>query len=199
MVLFFYVELLEVKWYKGMVSVIYENFNYLNQYDFEYVLILLGDYIYKMDYGKMFDFYIEKKVDVMIFVIEVSWEEVSWFGIMKIDVDGMIIYFDEKFKFFKSNFVLMGIYIFNWLFLKQYFEMDDWNFYLSYDFGKDIIFLFLEEKKKFFVYLFKGYWKDVGIVQSLWEVNMDLLKEDLELKLFEWKWKIYFVNLNQFL
>ncbi|WP_276730525.1 glucose-1-phosphate adenylyltransferase [Bacillus sp. (in: firmicutes)] len=192
-----YAESSEVKWYKGTASAIYENLNYLNQYDPEYVLILSGDHIYKMDYGKMLDFHIEKKADVTISVIEVEWKEASRFGIMKTNADGMITHFDEKPKFPKSNLASMGIYIFNWPLLKQYLEMDDQNPYSSHDFGKDIIPLLLEEKKKLSAYPFKGYWKDVGTVQSLWEANMDLLKEDSELKLFERNWKIYSVNPNQ--
>jgi len=192
-----YAESSEVKWYKGTASAIYENLNYLNQYDPEYVLILSGDHIYKMDYGKMLDYHIEKKADVTISVIEVGWEEASRFGIMKANSDGTITHFDEKPKFPKSNLASMGIYIFNWPLLKQYLEMDDQNPYSSHDFGKDIIPLLLEEKKKLSAYPFKGYWKDVGTVQSLWEANMDLLKEDSELKLFERKWKIYSVNPNQ--
>ncbi|NLS87970.1 glucose-1-phosphate adenylyltransferase [Bacillus subtilis] len=192
-----YAESSEVKWYKGTASAIYENLNYLNQYDPEYVLILSGDHIYKMDYGKMLDFHIEKKADVTISVIEVGWEEASRFGIMKANPDGTITQFDEKPKFPKSNLASMGIYIFNWPLLKQYLEMDDQNAYSSHDFGKDIIPLLLKEKKKLSAYPFKGYWKDVGTVQSLWEANMDLLKEDSELKLFERKWKIYSVNPNQ--
>ncbi|MFK3813653.1 glucose-1-phosphate adenylyltransferase [Bacillus halotolerans] len=192
-----YAESSEVKWYKGTASAIYENLNYLNQYDPEYVLILSGDHIYKMDYGKMLDFHIEKKADVTISVIEVGWEEASRFGIMKTNEDGIITHFDEKPKFPKSNLASMGIYIFNWPLLKQYLEMDDRNPYSSHDFGKDIIPLLLEEKKKLSAYPFKGYWKDVGTVQSLWEANMDLLKEQSELRLFERNWKIYSVNPNQ--
>ncbi|WP_286058116.1 glucose-1-phosphate adenylyltransferase [Bacillus mojavensis] len=192
-----YAESSEVKWYKGTASAIYENLNYLNQYDPEYVLILSGDHIYKMDYGKMLDFHIEKKADVTISVIEVGWEEASRFGIMKANEDGVITHFDEKPKFPKSNLASMGIYIFNWPLLKQYLEIDDRNPYSSHDFGKDIIPLLLEEKKKLFAYPFKGYWKDVGTVQSLWEANMDLLKDQSELGLFERNWKIYSVNPNQ--
>jgi glucose-1-phosphate adenylyltransferase len=192
-----YAESSEVKWYKGTASAIYENLNYLNQYDPEYVLILSGDHIYKMDYGKMLDFHIEKKADVTISVIEVGWEEASRFGIMKANEDGVITHFDEKPKFPKSNLASMGIYIFNWPLLKQYLEIDDRNPYSSHDFGKDIIPLLLEEKKKLSAYPFKGYWKDVGTVQSLWEANMDLLKGQSELGLFERNWKIYSVNPNQ--
>ncbi|WP_350252973.1 glucose-1-phosphate adenylyltransferase [Bacillus halotolerans] len=192
-----YAESSEVKWYKGTASAIYENLNYLNQYDPEYVLILSGDHIYKMDYGKMLDFHIEKKADVTISVIEVGWEEASRFGIMKTNEDGIITHFDEKPKFPKSNLASMGIYIFNWPLLKQYLEMDDRNPYSNHDFGKDIIPLLLEEKKKLSAYPFKGYWKDVGTVQSLWEANMDLLKDQSELRLFERNWKIYSVNPNQ--
>lgn len=121
----------------------------MNQYDPEYVLILSGDHIYKMDYGKMLDYHIEKKADVTISVIEVGWEEASRFGIMKANPDGTITHFDEKPKFPKSNLASMGIYIFNWPLLKQYLEMDDQNPYSSHDFGKDIIPLLLKRKRSF--------------------------------------------------
>ncbi|MBT2624064.1 glucose-1-phosphate adenylyltransferase [Bacillus sp. ISL-32] len=192
-----YAESSEVKWYKGTASAIYENLNYLNQYDPEYVLILSGDHIYKMDYGKMLDFHIKKNADATISVIEVGWDEASRFGIMKTNGAGDITHFDEKPKIPKSNLASMGIYIFNWQLLKSYLEMDDCNKYSSHDFGKDIIPLLLEDERKLSAYPFKGYWKDVGTVQSLWEANMDLLTGESDLKLFDRDWKIYSVNPNQ--
>ncbi|WP_435002382.1 glucose-1-phosphate adenylyltransferase [Bacillus atrophaeus] len=192
-----YAESSEVKWYKGTASAIYENLNYLNQYDPEYVLILSGDHIYKMDYGKMLDFHIKKNADATISVIEVGWDEASRFGIMKTNGAGDITHFDEKPKIPKSNLASMGIYIFNWPLLKSYLEMDDCNQYSSHDFGKDIIPLLLEDERKLSAYPFKGYWKDVGTVQSLWEANMDLLTGETDLKLFDRDWKIYSVNPNQ--
>ncbi|MCI3198004.1 glucose-1-phosphate adenylyltransferase [Bacillus sp. HU-1818] len=192
-----YAESSEVKWYKGTASAIYENLNYLNQYDPEYVLILSGDHIYKMDYGKMLDFHIKKNADATISVIEVGWDEASRFGIMKTNGAGDITHFDEKPKIPKSNLASMGIYIFNWQLLKSYLEIDDCNKYSSHDFGKDIIPLLLEDERKLSAYPFKGYWKDVGTVQSLWEANMDLLTGESDLKLFDRDWKIYSVNPNQ--
>lgn len=186
-----------VKWYKGTASAIYQNINYLKQYNPEYVLILSGDHIYKMDYSKMLDYHIQKEADVSISVIEVPWDEASRFGIMNTNEDFDVIEFQEKPKSPKSNLASMGIYIFNWSVLKVFLEMDDKNPESTNDFGKDIIPLLLEENKKVVAYPFKGYWKDVGTVKSLWEANMDLLKEETDLNLYERDWRIYSVNPNQ--
>ncbi|AST92979.1 glucose-1-phosphate adenylyltransferase [Sutcliffiella cohnii] len=192
-----YSESAGVKWYTGTASAIYQNMNYLKQYDPEYVLILSGDHIYKMDYAEMLDFHVEKNADVSISVIEVPWEEASRFGIMNTNDQQEVIEFDEKPAHPKSNLASMGIYIFKWSILKEYLEMDDRNPESSHDFGKDVIPLLLEEKKKLVAYPFKGYWKDVGTVKSLWEANMDLLEEGCELNLFDHDWRIYSVNPNQ--
>jgi glucose-1-phosphate adenylyltransferase len=192
-----YTETSGVKWYKGTASAIYENINYIKQYNPEYVLILSGDHIYKMDYSEMLDYHIEKDADVSISVIEVPWEEASRFGIMNTNIDLDIIEFEEKPKSPKSNLASMGIYIFNWSVLRVFLEMDDKNPKSTNDFGKDIIPLLLEENKKVVAYPFKGYWKDVGTVKSLWEANMDLLKEETELDLYDRNWRIYSVNPNQ--
>ncbi|MFC3884706.1 glucose-1-phosphate adenylyltransferase [Bacillus songklensis] len=186
-----------VRWYKGTASAIYENLNYLRQYEPEYVLILSGDHIYKMDYGSMLDYHVEKNADVSISVIEVPWEEASRFGIMNTNENLEVIEFDEKPSHPKNNLASMGIYIFKWSILKEYLEMDARNPDSSHDFGKDVIPLLLEEKKKLFAYPFKGYWKDVGTVKSLWEANMDLLLADSQLNLFEHSWRVYSVNPNQ--
>lgn len=186
----------EVKWYKGTASAIYQNMNYLKQYDPEYVLILSGDHIYKMDYSKMLDYHIEKNADVSISVIEVPWDEASRFGIMNTDEDMKVTAFDEKPEYPKSNLASMGIYIFKYSVLKQYLEMDDANSYSSHDFGKDVIPALLKENKKLVAYPFKGYWKDVGTIKSLWEANMDLLDDQSELDLFEYDWRIYSTNPN---
>ncbi|ALC82119.1 MULTISPECIES: glucose-1-phosphate adenylyltransferase [Bacillus] len=191
-----YAESSEVKWYKGTASAIYENLNYLKQYDPEYVLILSGDHIYKMDYSKMLDYHIEKKADATISVIEVPWDEASRFGIMNTDENLEITKFDEKPANPKSNLASMGIYIFNYSVLKNFLEMDARNQHSSHDFGKDIIPLLLEEKKNLVAYPFKGYWKDVGTVKSLWEANMDLLEDSSGLNLFDHDWRIYSVNPN---
>jgi glucose-1-phosphate adenylyltransferase len=192
-----YAESSEVKWYTGTASAIYQNLNYLKQYEPEYVLILSGDHIYKMNYESMLEYHIEKRADVTISLIEVPWAEASRFGIMDTNEDLRIVEFDEKPSNPKNNLASMGIYIFNWNTLKEYLEMDERNPDSSHDFGKDIIPLLLEENKKLFAYPFKGYWKDVGTVQSLWEANMDLLNEDCDLDLFDLGWRIYSVNPNQ--
>ncbi|WP_226680666.1 glucose-1-phosphate adenylyltransferase [Sutcliffiella horikoshii] len=192
-----YTESSGVKWYTGTASAIYQNINYLTQYDPEYVLILSGDHIYKMNYEEMLDYHVKKDADVSISVVEVPWEEASRFGIMNTNDKLEVVEFDEKPAHPKSNLASMGIYIFKWSILKEYLEMDDRNPESSHDFGKDVIPLLLEENKRLVAYPFKGYWKDVGTVKSLWEANMDLLKEDCELNLFEYDWRIYSVNPNQ--
>lgn len=192
-----YSESSEVKWYTGTASAIYQNLNYLKQYQPEYVLILSGDHIYKMNYENMLEYHIQKRADVSISVIEVPWLEANRFGIMNTDENHRIIEFDEKPSSPKSNLASMGIYIFNWNTLKEFLEMDERNPASSHDFGKDVIPLLLDEKKKLFAYPFKGYWKDVGTVQSLWEANMDLLNDECALNLFDYDWKIYSVNPNQ--
>jgi glucose-1-phosphate adenylyltransferase len=192
-----YAESSEVRWYTGTASAIYQNLNYIAQFDPEYVLILSGDHIYKMDYEKMLEYHASKKADVTISVLEVPWEEASRFGIMNTSEDMRIVEFDEKPPKPKNNLASMGIYIFNWSLLKEYLEMDDRNPESSHDFGKDVIPLLLEEKKKLMAYPFNGYWKDVGTVKSLWEANMDLLDDECDLNLFDHEWRIYSVNPNQ--
>ncbi|RLQ97834.1 glucose-1-phosphate adenylyltransferase [Falsibacillus albus] len=192
-----YTESSQVRWYSGTASAIYQNFNYLEQFDPEYVLILSGDHIYKMDYSEMLDYHISRNADTTISVIEVPWDEANRFGIMNTNENMEIIEFQEKPEFPKNNLASMGIYIFKWSVLKDYLERDNENPDSSHDFGKDIIPLLLQEKKKLIAYPFSGYWKDVGTVSSLWEANMDLLKEDCELNLFDYDWRIYSVNPNQ--
>lgn len=192
-----YAESSDVKWYTGTASAIYQNLNYLRQYHPDYVLILSGDHIYKMNYEAMLNYHIEKKADATISLIEVPWTEANRFGIMDTDENMRITEFEEKPHEPKNNLASMGIYIFNWHILKEYLEMDDRNPDSSHDFGKDIIPMLLETNKKLFAYPFKGYWKDVGTVRSLWEANMDLLAEDCELDLFDHDWRIFSVNPNR--
>ncbi|ULT59626.1 glucose-1-phosphate adenylyltransferase [Neobacillus drentensis] len=192
-----YSETSGLRWYRGTANAIYQNLNYLTQYNPEYVIILSGDHIYKMDYTKMLDYHIEKDADVSISVIEVPWEEASRFGIMNTNKELEVIEFEEKPKSPKSNLASMGIYIFKWPVLKNFLEMDDKNPESTNDFGKDIIPLLLEENKKVVAYPFKGYWKDVGTVSSLWEANMDLLDEETELDLYDREWRIYSANPNR--
>ncbi|OKL36168.1 glucose-1-phosphate adenylyltransferase [Domibacillus mangrovi] len=192
-----YSESSEVKWYSGTASAIYQNLNYIKQYDPEYVLILSGDHIYKMNYDIMLDYHIEKQADVTISVIEVPWVEASRFGIMKTDESFNVTRFDEKPEKPESNLASMGIYIFKWSVLREYLEMDENNPDSSNDFGKDVIPAMLSDELKLVAYPFQGYWKDVGTVKSLWEANMDLLDDEQDLNLFEHSWRIYSVNPNQ--
>ncbi|WP_053367486.1 glucose-1-phosphate adenylyltransferase [Bacillus sp. FJAT-27245] len=187
----------EVKWYTGTACAVYQNLNYLKQYDPEYVLILSGDHIYKMNYELMLQYHIEKGADATISVIEVPWAEASRFGIMNTGPDMRIIEFEEKPDVPKSNLASMGIYIFNWNVLQEGLEMDYINGDSSHDFGKDVIPRLVEEGKRLVAYPFAGYWKDVGTLESFWEANMDLLDDTCGLDLFDNDWRIYSVNPNQ--
>ncbi len=178
-------------WYKGTANAIYQNSSFIDKYDSEYVLILSGDHIYKMNYENMLEYHKEKNADATIAVIDVPLEEASRFGIMNTNEDGSIYEFEEKPENPKSTKASMGIYIFNWKFLKKFLEEDNRNKESSNDFGKDIIPKMLNDGAKMHAYSFKGYWKDVGTVESLWEANMDLLREDNELKMHDRNWRIY--------
>ena len=181
-------------WYKGTANAIYQNIGYIDKYDPEYVLILSGDHIYKMDYDNMLEFHKEKNADVTIAVIEVTMEEATRFGIMNTREDLSIYEFEEKPKFPKSNKASMGVYIFNWKELKKYLKEDELDSTSSNDFGKNIIPKMLKDNKRMVAYPFKGYWKDVGTIDSLWEANMDLLLNRNELDLNASEWKIYSKN-----
>jgi glucose-1-phosphate adenylyltransferase len=187
----------EVKWYTGTASAVYQNLNYLEQHNPEYVLILSGDHIYKMNYEEMLEYHVEKEADATISVIEVPWNEASRFGIMNTNEEMGITEFAEKPDEPQSNLASMGIYIFKWELLREYLLLDAKKPTSSHDFGKDIIPQLLNDDKKLFAYPFKGYWKDVGTIRSLWEANMDLLDESCELDLFDYNWRIYSVNPNQ--
>ncbi|MGL4109945.1 glucose-1-phosphate adenylyltransferase [Clostridium sp. LP20] len=182
------------KWYKGTANAILQNIEFVDSYDPEYVLILSGDHIYKMDYDKMIKFHKQKEADATIAVIEVPMNEASRFGIMNTREDLSIYEFEEKPEEPKSNLASMGIYIFNWKTLKKYLKEDDGDKTSSNDFGKNIIPNMLNSGKRMVAYPFKGYWKDVGTIESLWEANMDLLKNDNELSLYDEEWKIYSDN-----
>lgn len=187
----------EVKWYTGTACAVYQNLNYLKQYDPEYVLILSGDHIYKMNYENMLQYHIEQGADATISVIEVPWAEASRFGIMNTGPDMSVIEFEEKPDVPKSNLASMGIYIFNWRVLRESLEADYINQDSSHDFGKDVIPRLVEEGKRLVAYPFSGYWKDVGTLESFWEANMDLLDDTCGLDLFDNEWRIYSVNPNQ--
>lgn len=178
-------------WYKGTANSIYQNMDFIDEYDPEYVLILSGDHIYKMDYNKMLDYHKAHNADATIAVIEVSLKETSRFGIMNVNEDKQIYEFEEKPANPKSTLASMGIYIFNWKTLKKALIEDEANSESSNDFGKDIIPKLLGENKKLMAYPFKGYWKDVGTVESLWEANMDLLNKDVDFDIYDKNWKIY--------
>lgn len=173
------------KWYKGTASAIYQNVDFINQYDPEYVLVLSGDHIYKMDYARMLNFHKEKKADVTISTLTVPWEEASRFGIITTDMENRITKFSEKPALPDSNLASMGIYIFNWSLLKKALVKDENNHNSENDFGKNVIPMLLAEGKKLFAYHFQGYWKDVGTIESYYEANMELLKENAELDLFD--------------
>ncbi len=181
-------------WYKGTANAIYQNIEYVDRYDPEYVLILSGDHIYKMDYDEMLDFHKEKNADVTIAVIEVTMEEATRFGIMNTREDQTIYEFEEKPEHPKSTNASMGVYIFNWKALKKYLQEDELDKSSSNDFGKNIIPKMLNENRRMVAYPFKGYWKDVGTIDSLWEANMDLLNKADELCLNDREWKIYSKN-----
>ena len=178
-------------WYKGTANAIYQNIPYIERYSPEYVVVLSGDHIYKMDYSKMIAFHKEKKADCTIAVIEVPMEEASRFGIMNTRGDGSVYEFDEKPKTPKSNKASMGIYVFTWSKLRKYLEADEADPTSSNDFGKDVLPAMLAEGERMFAYPFEGYWKDVGTIDSLWESNMDLLNPKIPLDLNEPSWKIY--------
>lgn len=178
-------------WYAGTADAIYQNISFLDQYDPEYVLILSGDHIYKMDYNEMLKYHKKHNADATIAVIEVSLEEASRFGIMNVREDKQIYEFEEKPAHPKSTLASMGIYIFNWKALKQALIEDEANPNSSNDFGKDIIPKMLGEGRKLMAYPFKGYWKDVGTIESLWEANMDLINEDIDFDIYDKNWRIY--------
>lgn len=166
------------EWYSGTANAIYQNIDYIDQYNPEYVLILSGDHIYKMDYSLMIKFHKEKNADCTISVIDVPLKEASRFGILSSDESGRIINFEEKPKRPKSTKASMGIYVFNWNKLKEYLEIDNKNLESTKDFGKDVIPLMLKQNEKMYSYEFSGYWKDVGTIDSLWQANMDLLGDN---------------------
>ena len=177
----------EGNWYKGTADAIYQNMSYIDSYDPEYVLILSGDHIYKMDYSDMLEEHKAKNADVTIAVMEVDWDEASRFGIMNTNEDKSIYEFEEKPKNPKSNLASMGIYIFNWKAIKKYFESEEEYI----DFGKNLIPKMLDDKLKMYAYEFNGYWRDVGTIESLWQANMDLIDSNNGFNLNDPNWKIY--------
>ena len=181
-------------WYKGTANAIYQNIPFMERYNPEYVVILSGDHIYKMDYSEMLEVHKKANAACTIAVLEVPWEEASRFGILNCNEDGSIYEFDEKPKNPKSNKASMGIYIFTWEKLRQYLEMDELDKDSSNDFGKNILPAMLNAGETMIAWEFDGYWKDVGTIDSLWEANMDLLDPRVPLDLSDPSWGIYTRN-----
>lgn len=181
-------------WYSGTANAIYQNMNYIERYDPEYVVILSGDHIYKMDYSRMVAFHKEHNADCTIAVIDVPLEEAPRFGILNTNPDGSIYEFDEKPAVPKSTNASMGIYVFSFDKLKKYLTLDAEKQSSSNDFGKDVLPAMLDAGERMFAYQFEGYWKDVGTIDSLWEANMDLLDPNVPLDLSEDSHKIYSRN-----
>ncbi len=182
------------EWFKGTANAVFQNIHYIDKQNPEYVIILSGDHIYKMDYSKMLDAHKKKNADATISVFEIPLEEAFRFGIMNTEEDGKVYEFEEKPAKPKSNLASMGVYIFTWEVLRQYLIDDNNNKESDYDFGKNIIPNMLKDDKRLFAYSFEGYWKDVGTIQAYWESNMDLIERVPEFNLFEQDWKIYTVN-----
>ena len=181
-------------WYKGTANAIYQNIGFVDLYDPEYVLILSGDHIYKMDYSDMLRRHKETGADCTISVMEVPWEEASRFGIMSVDDEDNITEFAEKPREPKSNLASMGIYVFTWKKLREYLIADEADPASDNDFGKNIIPAMLEAGENLYTYTFDGYWKDVGTIESLWEANMDLLEMPMPIDLYDKRWRIYARN-----
>ncbi len=179
------------EWYKGTANAIYQNINFIEKYDPEYVVILSGDHIYKMNYEKMIDFHKKNNADCTIAVLEVPWEEASRFGILATDENDKIFEFAEKPEKPKSNKASMGVYVFSWDKLKKYLIQDENTEGSANDFGKNIIPTMLDEGERMFAFPFRGYWKDVGTIDSLWEANLDIINPNVDLDLSDKSWKIY--------
>ena len=178
-------------WYKGTANAIYQNIGFLDMYDPEYVVILSGDHIYKMDYSEMVEFHKKSGAACTISVLEVTMEEATRFGIMNVDGNDQVYEFEEKPAHPKSNLASMGIYVFTWSKLRQYLIDDEANPDSSNDFGKNIIPNMLNAGEKLMAYRFRGYWKDVGTIDSLWDANMDMLAPNSGISLYDTTWPIY--------
>jgi len=189
-----YQQMQGMQWYKGTANAIYQNIHFIERYDPEYVLVLSGDHIYKMDYDKMLSFHKETQAACTIAMLEVPWEEASRFGLIIADEDGSIKEFEEKPAKPRSNMASMGVYVFTWQKLRQYLIDDEAKPGSSNDFGKDVIPAMHNAGERMMAYAFDGYWKDVGTIDSLWEANLDLLNPKVDLDLSDPDWKIYSRN-----
>ena len=181
----------EFKWYSGTANAVFQNISYIDSCNPEHVLILSGDHIYSMNYNKMLEYHKDKNADLTVSVIQVPEEEVSRYGIMKLDQDGKIATFLEKPQIADSTIASMGIYIMRWSVLKEILLKDAQNKESSHDFGKDIIPALLENQAYVYAFPFSGYWKDVGTIKSYWKAHMDLLQTSTLEELFSPKWPIY--------
>lgn len=182
------------EWYRGTANAIYQNRYFVDRYNPDYIIVLSGDQIYKMNYSKMIEFHKKNKAEATIAVFEVPLKEASRFGIMNCEEDGKIYEFEEKPANPKSRNASMGIYVFNWQLLREYLKIDDKDAYSANDFGKNIIPKMLGDGRKMYAYKFDGYWRDVGTIESLWQANMDLLTEDGGINLKDKDFKIYSRN-----
>ncbi len=189
-----YQQIQGTQWYKGTANAIYQNIAFIDRYNPEYVAVLSGDHIYKMDYNKMLEYHKEKGAACTIAMLEVPWEEASRFGLMFVNDDGSISEFEEKPKNPRSNKASMGVYIFTWSKLRQYLIDDENKPDSGNDFGHDVIPAMHTAGEKMFAFKFDGYWKDVGTIDSLWEANLDLLNPKVDLDLSDDSWKIYSRN-----
>ena len=189
-----YQQISGTEWYKGTANAIYQNINFIDRYNPEYVAVLSGDHIYKMDYNKMLEFHKANDAACTIAMLEVPWEEASRFGLMFVNDDGSITDFEEKPKNPRSNKASMGVYIFTWSKLRQYLIDDEANPESHNDFGHNVIPAMHQAGERMFAYKFDGYWKDVGTIESLWEANLDLLNPKVDLDLSDDSWKIYSRN-----
>lgn len=184
------------EWYKGTANAIYQNIDFIDLYEPEFVLVLSGDHIYKMNYSLMLKDHVSKQADCTIAVLQVPWEEASRFGVMNTGEDLRINEFEEKPENPKSNMASMGVYIFTWDKLKKYLQEDEADLDSQNDFGKNLIPAMLEKGERMFAYEYKGYWKDVGTIESLWESNMDLLNLTAPIELDDPPWRIYSRSAN---
>lgn len=179
------------QWYKGTAHAIGQNIDFIDQYNPQYVLVISGDHIYKMDYSVMLEFHKNNQADVTIAAIQVPWEEACRFGILNTDENGRIEEFDEKPKNPRSNLASMGIYIFNWPVLKEYLIQDSQDPESANDFGKNVLPKMLKDGLRMFAYRFQGYWKDVGTIESYYTANMDLLADNPEFDIFDENLKVF--------
>jgi len=186
-----------IKWYKGTADAVYQNLCFIDYHNSRNVLVVSGDHIYKMDYSKMLQYHLDKQADVTIAAIEVPWAEAGRFGILDTDSDGKVVEFEEKPQKPRNNLASMGIYIFDREIMKEYLEMDQQNKLSSHDFGKNVLPQMHQAGCRVFAYLFRGYWKDVGTLESYWEASMDLLNGQTGLDFHDPNWPIYTVAAEQ--